>query len=152
MKLECGNVVEYFNDALYLIPYGDGKVYCLSSPGITNFETKDINIDDVRKVYQDHTLSKVIWENDRVGLTVFEREFLKNIDKKFKFLIRCGTHLLIVDEKEKLVPEGELSDMLAFMLALDYNTIVIDIDIFGKDFLRSLKESEKYEIAKLIEE
>ena len=150
MKLECGNVVEYFSGALYLIPYGDGKVYCLSTPGITNFETKDINMYDVKKVYQDHTLSKVIWENDRVRLAVFEREFLKNIDKKFKFLTRCGNHLLLVDKKEKLVSEDELDGTLALMLAFDNNAIVFDIDIFGKDFLRSLKEHEKYEIAKLV--
>lgn len=150
MKLECGNVVEYFSGALYLIPYGDGKVYCLSTPGITNFETKDINMYDVKKVYQDHTLSKVIWENDKVRLAVFEKEFLKNIDKKFKFLMRCGNHLLLVDKKEKLVSEDELDGTLALALALDNNTTVIDTIAFGEKFLESLKEHEKYEITKLI--
>ena len=150
MKLECGNVVEYFSGALYLIPYGDGKVYCLSTPGITNFETKDINMYDVKKVYQDHTLSKVIWENDRVRLTVFEKEFLKNIDKKFKFLIRCENHLLLVDKKEKLVSEDMLTGASAIAFLLDDDAKVFDIDVFGKDFLRSLKEKEKYEIAKLV--
>ena len=151
MKLECGNVVEYFSGALYLIPYGDGKVYCLSTPGITNFETKDINMYDVKKVYQDHTLSKVIWENDKVRLAGFEKEFLKNIDKKFKYLIRARDNILLSDKKEKLVSEEKLDGFLALALALDDNTNVIDISIFKEGFLKTLKENQRYEIANLVE-
>lgn len=151
-KLETGNVVLMKNGTYYLLD-SSGSMVELNRGCSTSIDANWINehVDLVDKVFEDFTLKNVIWINENVSLNDFEKEFLKNINKKFKYLIKARDNILLSDKKEKLVFEDELTGTLAFMLALDDNTNVIDISVFKEGFLKTLKENQKYEIANLVE-
>ena len=100
--LKYGNVIENRRGDKYLIGY-DKRLRNLTRVGYVNIDDYDENLKciyypnflypelDIVKVYEDYTLTKVLWERKeklKIVLTEGGNAILRSLPKKFKYIAR----------------------------------------------------------------